>query len=62
MPGERLPFLRRERCAFAGRAADEGKLHAAGEQMCRLLFDHREIERAVRVEGRVRGGDEALDG
>ena len=30
--------------------------------MRRLPLDHYEIERAVRVERRVRGGDQALDG
>ena len=60
--GQELAFLQGQRAAFAGGAADEGELHAVGEQVRALFPNHIEMERAVGVKRRVRGGDQAAQG
>ncbi len=58
--GQVEAFLEGEAVTFPRGAADENRAHAARRQMRRLGFHCGEIQRAVRMEGRVRGGGEAV--
>ena len=58
---ERAALIERERRALARAAADEDRGDPAFQKMRGLLLDGGEIQRAVGVEGRVGGGDEAVE-
>ena len=57
---KRLPALiERKRLAFPSAAADKRGGETVSEQMLHLPFDGSEIERAIRLKGRVGGRDES---
>jgi hypothetical protein len=55
-----LSFFKTERLALAGAASDEHGGDVVSEQVLRLRLHLVKLERAIRLKGRVGGGDQSL--
>ncbi len=58
---QRAAFVEGERVRFSRGAADEGEGKVVLEQVCRLLFDDRKIERTILLERCMEGGNETVE-